>query len=74
MVGKRGKETVPKIAALHHAGRVLAILRESEGTADATASSEIAVSWRRCLLNHQLDPERADPPTVLSGIEIASRA
>jgi transcriptional regulator of acetoin/glycerol metabolism len=55
-------------AAPHHADRVLSVLREAE-TSAATPSG-IADSWRRCLLNHHLDPERSEPPTVLSGMEL----
>lgn len=30
----------------------------------------VVASWRRCLTEHRLDPERPDPPTVLSGFEL----
>ena len=59
-----------EIAALRHADRVLAVLQEPVASAGPAATSEIAASWRRCLLNHHLDPERMDPPTLLSGMEL----
>lgn len=49
----------------HHAERVLAVLREGD-----EAAGEIAASWKRCLLDHRLDPERPDPPTVLTNMEL----
>lgn len=49
---------------VRHADRVLSALRMSSD------STGIAASWRRCLLNHHLDPERAEPPTMLSGPEL----
>ena len=59
-----------EVAAVRHADRVLAVLRESDASAAAPATSEIVASWRRCLLNHHLDPERTDPPILLSGMEL----
>lgn len=59
-----------EIAALRHADRVLAVLQGSDASAGPAATSEIAASWRRCLLSHHLDPERMDPPTLLSGMEL----
>ena len=51
-------------AATSHAERVLAVLREP------TNESPVAQSWRRCLLNHRLDPERVEQPVVVSEIEL----
>ena len=56
-------------AAPHHADRVHSVLRETE-TSAAAAPSDIAASWRRCLLNHRIDPEKIEPPSVLSGMEL----
>ena len=52
------------LASQHHADRVMAVLRMP------APASGIEVSWRRCLLNHHLDPDRTEPPTVLSGFEL----
>lgn len=62
-------EALANNAAPHHADRVFSVLREAE-TSAAAAPSEIAASWRRCLVNHHIDPEKAEPPTVLSGMEL----
>jgi transcriptional regulator of acetoin/glycerol metabolism len=62
-------EPLAEIAA-QHADRVLAVLRASDESANPATSPEIAASWRRCLLNHHLDPERMDPPILLSGVEL----
>lgn len=53
-----------QFAASHHTDRVLSVLQEME------ESTGIAASWRRCLLHHHLDPERNEPPTLLSGLEL----
>jgi transcriptional regulator of acetoin/glycerol metabolism len=53
-----------ELTASRHADRVLSVL---ERPADSTG---IAASWRRCLLNYNLDPERIEPPTMLSGFEL----
>lgn len=47
-----------------HADRVFAVLQTS------TEPTGIAASWRRCLLDYHLDPERSTPPAVLSGAEL----
>ena len=47
-----------------HADRVLAVLRDVQ---DVSATAR---SWRRCLLDHRLDPERAEAPRVVSGAEL----
>jgi transcriptional regulator of acetoin/glycerol metabolism len=51
-------------AASRHAARVLSVL---DGPA---AGSSVEVSWQRCLLRYHLDPEKPEPPTVLSGLEL----
>lgn len=53
-----------RVTASRHADRVLSVLQTS---ADGTG---IAASWRRCLENYNLDPERLEPPTMLSGLEL----
>jgi len=62
------EEILAKIAASHHADHVFSVLRE--GATSAVAPLEIAASWRRCLVSHHIDPERTEPPTVLSGMEL----
>jgi len=52
------------LPASRHADRVLSVLHSA---GDGTG---IAASWRRCLLNYNLDPERPEPPTLLSGFEL----
>ncbi|MCB8882028.1 sigma-54-dependent Fis family transcriptional regulator [Acidisoma cellulosilytica] len=53
-----------RLHAQHHTDRVLSVLeRPSDGTG-------LSASWRRCLLHYNLDPERAEPPTMLSGMEL----
>ncbi|CAM5768702.1 Fis family transcriptional regulator [Labrys miyagiensis] len=47
-----------------HAERVFAVLGKPE------ESLGIAASWRRCLVDHHLDPEQAVAPTVLSNFEL----
>lgn len=47
-----------------HADRVLAVLQDPQ---DVSATAR---SWRRCLLDHRLDPERAEAPRVVSGAEL----
>lgn len=61
---------MPELAPSRHADRVLAVLQGSDSSAGPAATPEIAASWRRCLLNHRLDPERMDPPILLSGMEL----
>ena len=56
-------------AVPHHADRVFSVLREAEPSA-AAEPPEVAASWRRCLVNHHIDPEKTEPPAVLSGMEL----
>jgi transcriptional regulator of acetoin/glycerol metabolism len=49
---------------LTHTERVLAVLREPANR------SPLAGSWRRCLLDHRLDPERAEPPRVADWLAV----
>jgi transcriptional regulator of acetoin/glycerol metabolism len=55
------------LAASNHVARVLSVAGQ---LADADAESRIASSWRRCLLNHKLDPARRGPPQTLTESEI----
>jgi transcriptional regulator of acetoin/glycerol metabolism len=51
-------------ASARHAERILAVLDEPN------ESSGVASSWRRCLVDHHLDPESGEPPALLSGPEV----
>ncbi|CAH2600424.1 Sigma-54-dependent Fis family transcriptional regulator [Rhodovastum atsumiense] len=53
-----------RTSAAHHADRVLAVLQQP------AEADGIAASWRRCLLQHRLDPEHPHPPTLLSNLEL----
>ncbi len=54
------------LAASNHVARVLSVA----GLADTDASSRIASSWRRCLIEHKLDPARLGPPQTLTEAEV----
>lgn len=55
------------LSASNHVARVLSVANH---VADVDASSRIANSWRRCLVNHKLDPARQGPPQTLTEAEI----
>ncbi|QQO23987.1 sigma-54-dependent Fis family transcriptional regulator [Bradyrhizobium diazoefficiens] len=55
------------LSASNHVARVLSVANH---VADVDASSRIANSWRRCLVNHKLDPARRGPPQTLTEAEI----
>jgi transcriptional regulator of acetoin/glycerol metabolism len=55
------------LAASNHVARVLSVAGHE---ADADASARIANSWRRCLINHKLDPARLGPPQTLTEAEV----
>ncbi|MBR0741835.1 sigma-54-dependent Fis family transcriptional regulator [Bradyrhizobium liaoningense] len=55
------------LSASNHVARVLSV---ASHVADVDASSRIANSWRRCLVNHKLDPARQGPPQTLTEAEI----
>ncbi|WP_186294381.1 sigma-54-dependent Fis family transcriptional regulator [Bradyrhizobium guangdongense] len=55
------------LAASNHVARVLSVAKE---VADVDAPSRIATSWRRCLINHKLDPARQGPPQTLTEAEV----
>jgi len=55
------------LSASNHVARVLSVANH---VADVDASSRIASSWRRCLVNHKLDPARQGPPQTLTEAEI----
>lgn len=54
------------LSASNHVARVLSVANH---VADVDASSRIANSWRRCLVNHKLDPARQGPPQTLTEAE-----
>ncbi|WP_298243308.1 sigma-54-dependent Fis family transcriptional regulator [uncultured Bradyrhizobium sp.] len=55
------------LSASNHVARVLSV---ASHVADVDASSRIENSWRRCLVNHKLDPARQGPPQTLTEAEI----
>jgi len=59
------------LSASNHVARVLSVANH---VADVDASSRIANSWRRCLVNHKLDPARQGPPQTLTESEIRHAA
>ncbi|AMA56070.1 sigma-54-dependent Fis family transcriptional regulator [Bradyrhizobium sp. CCGE-LA001] len=59
------------LSASNHVARVLSV---ADQVADVDASSRIANSWRRCLVNHKLDPARQGPPQTLTEAEIRHAA
>ncbi|MGL3106650.1 sigma-54-dependent Fis family transcriptional regulator [Bradyrhizobium sp. BR 1432] len=59
------------LSASNHVARVLSVANH---VADVDASSRIANSWRRCLVNHKLDPARRGPPQTLTEAEIRHAA
>ena len=59
------------LSASNHVARVLSVANQvTDRVADVDASSRIANSWRRCLVNHKLDPARRGPPQTLTEAEI----
>jgi transcriptional regulator of acetoin/glycerol metabolism len=54
-------------APSNHVARVLSAANPS---ADFDPESLIAVSWRRCLIDHKLDPARHGPPQTLTESEV----
>ncbi len=59
------------LSASNHVARVLSVANQvTDRVTDVDASSRIANSWRRCLVNHKLDPARRGPPQTLTEAEI----
>ncbi|WP_167767703.1 sigma-54-dependent Fis family transcriptional regulator [Bradyrhizobium frederickii] len=59
------------LSASNHVARVLSVANH---VADVDASSRIANSWRRCLVNHKLDPARQGPPQTFTEAEVRHAA
>ena len=55
------------LSASNHVARVMSVANHMAGV---DAESRIATSWRRCLINHKLDPARRGPPQTLTEAEI----
>jgi sigma-54 dependent transcriptional regulator, acetoin dehydrogenase operon transcriptional activator AcoR len=55
------------LAASNHVARVLSAANHLAGV---DTESRIATSWRRCVVNHKLDPARRGPPQTLTEAEI----
>jgi transcriptional regulator of acetoin/glycerol metabolism len=59
------------LSASNHVARVLSVANH---VADVDASARIASSWRRCLVNHKLDPARQGPPQTFTEAEVRHAA
>ncbi|MBN9043758.1 MAG: sigma-54-dependent Fis family transcriptional regulator [Rhizobiales bacterium 62-47] len=55
------------LASRNHVERVLAAAQDMTAT---TGEPGIATSWRRCLVDHKLDPARRGPPRTLTQSEL----
>ena len=55
------------LAAQGHVARVLSV---ADGAAALAGEPRIASSWRRCLMDHKLDPARRGPPQTLTQSEL----
>src|SRR5882724_8137013 len=55
------------LAASNHVARVLSAANQVAGI---DTESRIAASWRRCVVNHKLDPARRGPPQTLTEAEV----
>ena len=55
------------LSASNHVARVLSV---ADQVADIDNGSRIANSWRRCLLDHKLDPARRGPPQTFTEAEV----
>ncbi|WP_166299486.1 sigma-54-dependent Fis family transcriptional regulator [Bradyrhizobium sp. 2S1] len=55
------------LSASNHVARVLSAANQVAGVDTET---RIAASWRRCLVNHNLDPARRGPPQTLTEAEV----
>ena len=55
------------LSASNHVARVLSV---ADQVADVDNGSRIANSWRRCLIDHKLDPGRRGPPQTLTEAEL----
>lgn len=63
------------LSASNHVARVWSVANQvTDLLADVDASSRIANSWRRSLVNHKLDPARQGPPQTLTEAEIRHAA
>ena len=55
------------LSASNHVARVLSV---ADQVADIDNGSRIANSWRRCLIDHKLDPARRGPPQTFTEAEV----
>jgi len=55
------------LSASNHVARVLSV---ADRVADIDDGSRIANSWRRCLIDHKLDPARRGPPQTFTEAEV----
>ena len=57
------------LSASDHLARVLSV---ADQVADIDNGSRIAKSWRRCLIDHKLDPARRRPPQTFTEAEVGT--
>ena len=55
------------LSASNHVARVLSAANQVAGV---DTEARIAASWRRCVVNHNLDPARRGPPQTLTEAEV----
>ena len=55
------------LSASNHVARVLSVADQVTGIDNG---SRIANSWRRCLIDHKLDPARRGPPQTFTEAEV----
>ena len=55
------------LSASNHVARVLSAANQLAGV---DTEARIAASWRRCVVNHNLDPARRGPPQTLTEAEV----
>ncbi len=58
------------MARLVAEGHVARVLSTADGAAALACEPRIANSWRRCLMDHKLDPARRGPPLTLTQSEL----
>ena len=58
------------MAKLVAEGHVARVLSAADGAAVVASEPRIANSWRRCLMDHKLDPARRGPPLTLTQSEL----
>ena len=58
------------MASIEASNHVARVLSAADALAEIEAEPRIAVSWRRCLVDHKLDPARTGPPQTFTDSEV----